>query len=603
MVVALLILAAPAWAYYHHESKIRWHEYSGDAFNSAREQGRPIFIYVTASWCFWCRAFEEDVLERDDVAAYLNQHFISVFLDYDARPDLGGDYQQGGLPTVVLQAPDRELIINYPGYMEKDKFMRLLQAAVEYVEKEWSPGQRVEIEDEALTVKREVTPEGLRRYAADYESLLRVSYDPLFGGFSRYGGIVTWEEKYRFPQPHVLEYLLQTGVETEKAERTLDYMGGIRKDEVKIGGPDYQELLSLMREPVTQEWISRVEEINKRHPYAGIYDPVEGGFFRYSTRRNWYNPRFEKLLDDNARLVRVYLGYYNATGREEYLEVASKTLEYILRVLHDGEAGFYGSQEASELYYHLPGELREIAPKPGIDMRGYADRNAEMVATLFYAGRVMNDPGLSSRARALADWMLREMTSDKGALYYYDYRSGESSLDGLLRANVFLAMAGLRAYEYTGEERYLIAATRVLDYALRSLYDTELGGFYERNSTSMEYYPRDELFSPEKPLYLNALMTRTLLEAYGYTDRAEYLRAAEETLALITAAGLRNHELDHLAPAAESARLLAELLDREVQLAPTASLRGVEALRMVILGALAAGTVALISYKLWRREK
>ena len=600
--IVLIILAAPVWGYYHHGSKINWNEYSEEAFKKAQEEGRPIFIYVTASWCFWCQAFEEDVLEREEVASYINQHFTPVFLDYDARPDLGGKYQQGGLPTIVLLAPDRELIINYPGYIEKDKFMQLLRAAVEYVEKEWTPKQRVEADEGDSAVEREVGSEDLRKYAADYESLLRVSYDPLFGGFSRYGGMVTWEEKYRFPQAYVLEYLLNRGIETEKVGETLDYMAGIKRDEVKRGEIDYGEVLSLMNEPVTPEWISRVEEINKRHPYVGLYDSTEGGFFRYSTKRNWISPRFEKLLDDNARLARVYLGYYKVTGREEYLEVGNKTLEYLLRVLYDGSAGFYGSQKASDLYYHLPEDIRNRVQKPGVDMRGYADRNAEMVVTLFYAGEVLRDPGLTRRGRVLADWLMEEMTSDKGALYFYDYTSGKASLDGLLRANVFVAMAWLRAYENTGEERYLSAAVRALDHCLLSLYDGDLGGFYERNSTSLEYYPEDELFSPKKHLFLNALMTRTLLDAYRYTGREDYLRAAEKTMGLITTVGLRGHELDHLAPAAESAWQLAGLLERGAKPAAAASPGVVETLRMVILGALAVGTVVLLSYKLWRKK-
>lgn len=595
LIFIFVIFISPVWAYYHHGSKIGWYEYSGDAFKKAQEQGKPIFIYVTASWCFWCRAFEEDVLETEEVASYINQHYIAVFLDYDARPDLGGRYQRGGLPTLVFLAPNREPIASLTGYMSRENFLLVLNATLEYVREEWTPGEE-ETPGELPIPEVGVSVEKLRGYVADYDSLLGVSFDPLYGGFARYGGVVTWEEKYRFPQPFVLEYLLERG-ELEMVELTLDYMAGIKKDEVKREEIDYSEVLRLMEEPITQEWINRVEEINKKHPYVGIYDPVEGGFFRYATQRNWQMPRFEKMLDDNARLVRVYLGVYRLTGREEYLAVANRTLEYLLSVLYDGSHGFYGSQEAGELYYHLPAKLRSSAPKPGVDLRGYADRNAEMAATLFFAGEVLEDERLTALARRLTDWMLENMVSEKGALYFYDYRLGEASLDGLLRANVFIAMAGIRAYESTGEKRYLDAAVEVLDYCLRSLYDPELGGFYERNTTSMEYYPEEELFSPEKPLFMNALMTRTLLEAYGYVGKDAYLEAAEKTMGLILTLGLRSHELEHLAPAAESASLLLEIKAREGD-----GSAFVEKLRLLLLGVLAAGAAGLGIYKLRRRR-
>jgi uncharacterized protein YyaL (SSP411 family) len=192
--------------------------------------------------------------------------------------------------------------------------------------------------------------------------------------------------------------------------------------------------------------------------------------------------------------------------------------------------------------------------------------------------------------------MLENMMSEHGALYFYDYSANKASLDGLLRANVFMAIAGIKAYEYTKKEKYLRTAGDVLDYCLQSLYDRELGGFYERNSTSLEYYPMDELFSPEKHVFLNALMTRTLLEAYEYTGKEDYLTAAEKTMGLILTVGLRSHELEHLAPAAESALRLAEIKATGKKKYGTA-----ETVRLLLFGLLIAGAAFLAIYKMRRK--
>ncbi len=563
----LLLAVSPVLAYYHHSSKIAWQEYSSEAFKKAERENKPVLLYVTASWCFWCRAFERDVLESEEVAALINRSYVAIFLDYDVRRDIAEKYQQG-LPTNVILTPRREVIMAFPGYVPRESYLRVLEAALQV---NLTAGKKQEQAQEVFGV--EVERDMLLGYIKDYDALLELSFDSLFGGFSRYAGMVTWEEKYRFPQPFLLNYLLdsyqETGNEKHLAmvQKTLDYMAGIKADEAKREKVSPQEIFQLRVQPITSEWIERVQEINKKLSYPSIYDALEGGFFRYATERNWQKPRFEKMLDDNARLIRIYLRFYELAGGEQYREVALHSLDYVLRTLYDGKL-FYGSQEADELYYHMPLELRKKAGAPQVDARSYADRDAEMVMTLFYAGSVLKDEKLQSAARASADAYFQRYSSKRGAMYFYNAQAQKSSIDGLLRANVFAALLGFAAYEHTGEEKYMQKALEFLDFCLEALYDREIGGFYERNSTATEYYPEEELLSTEKHVFTNALAADALLKAYELTGREEYLTAAKKTLALIYTLGLRDSELEHLAIVASSTKQLLKLEAKERKLTP-----------------------------------
>src|SRR5881409_2171597 len=126
--VAVIVLspASASWAYSHQTSKVRFREYSPEAFETARREGKPVFLLISAVWCYWCKYFEQQVLTDAEVSKYLNQHYVSVSADHDRRPDLVRKYVRG-LPMIVLFGPDGRVRQSFAGVLKKDDFLSVVK--------------------------------------------------------------------------------------------------------------------------------------------------------------------------------------------------------------------------------------------------------------------------------------------------------------------------------------------------------------------------------------------------------------------------------------------------------------------------------------------
>src|SRR2546428_5572344 len=121
--------AADARGHAHHASKVRFAEHSPAAFDAARRDGKPVFLLVSAVWCYWCKYFEQQVLADVEVSKYLNQHYLSVFVDYDRRPDLVRKYVRG-LPMIVLFGPDGRIRQSFAGVLKKEDFLGVVRSVI-----------------------------------------------------------------------------------------------------------------------------------------------------------------------------------------------------------------------------------------------------------------------------------------------------------------------------------------------------------------------------------------------------------------------------------------------------------------------------------------
>ena len=107
-------------------SKVRFVEHSPAAFDAAQRDGKPVFLLISAVWCYWCKYFEQQVLTDAEVSKYLNQHYVSVFADHDRRPDLVRKYARG-LPMIVLFGPDGRVRQSFAGVLKKDDFLSVVK--------------------------------------------------------------------------------------------------------------------------------------------------------------------------------------------------------------------------------------------------------------------------------------------------------------------------------------------------------------------------------------------------------------------------------------------------------------------------------------------
>ena len=244
---------------------------------------------------------------------------------------------------------------------------------------------------------------------------------------------------------------------------------------------------------------------------VGFTTTVDGGFFRYATTRDWQLPHFEKLLDINAALLRLYhRGRIDACRCRASPNVAGDTLRYIQKWLADPvDGGWCGSQQADDRYYATDSiEERRSLPAPAVSRSLYADSNAAMVSAALAAASVFHDDGLRDFAvKSLERVLLACYKPGYGVAHYYD---GQARVRGLLADQFAMAAASLDVFDLTGNVVYSMMAEELGHYAIRTLWDEEDGGFFDRSADEPDAaigLMRRRL----KPFVTNCDASRTLL--------------------------------------------------------------------------------------------
>src|SRR3989338_8080859 len=132
-VLLLFILFPPyTYAYYHHTSPIKWYEYNQKTFDVAKTEDKPIFMLVTAVWCYWCHVYRDETLHQPEIVDYINKNFIPVFVDADKRQDLTRQYLAGGWPSTVIFSPDGKEVSRINGHIKKQDLLNYLEKIVKF---------------------------------------------------------------------------------------------------------------------------------------------------------------------------------------------------------------------------------------------------------------------------------------------------------------------------------------------------------------------------------------------------------------------------------------------------------------------------------------
>jgi uncharacterized protein len=302
----------------HAYNPVAWLPWGEAAFAAARSRDVPILLSVGYSACHWCHVMERESFENEEIAAVLNQNFVPIKVDREERPDVDSIYMNavqmlsgsGGWPMTVFLTPEGKPFYGGTYYPPTDRygrpgFMRVLVS----VSEAWQHKREQLLNSaddltahlgqfERIGKSSQLEPDGLKQALLHLER----EFDSQYGGFGA---------APKFPNPANLEWLLEHHASTSN-----------------------QTALEMLQTTL------------KRMAMGGIFDHLGGGFARYSTDERWLVPHFEKMLYDNAQLIKLYVLAHQVTGEALYFLTARDSLEYALREMRSDEGGFYSAQDA-----------------------------------------------------------------------------------------------------------------------------------------------------------------------------------------------------------------------------------------------------------------
>ncbi len=485
------------------ESPVDWLEWGAPAFEKARREEKPILLRISAVWCHWCHVMDEKTDADPEVARRINEWFVPVRVDNDERPDVNERYNLGGWPTTAFLTPGGELITGgtyFPAPQFREILQRIHEGWTEHRDELDAEVERIRARRRENRQKRR--PEPTAR--VDGEAIASIVEAALDAYDWRHGGFGT---EPKFPQPEAIRLLLHAhaGSEVdsarEAAEKTLIQMRTAGQAE----GRAY-----------------------------GLYDHAAGGFFRYSTTRDWSEPHFEKMSEDNARLAMAYLDGWHLFGDELYEGTVRGIFGYVLRTLSDPDGGAYGSQDADGEadYYGKPLADRAEMETPFIDRRFYASWNGMMVVAAFEAGAALEWPELALWARRTLERLDPELSTPEGGVRRVFRPEAEPSIDAaaplMLGDQAWWLRAVLAAYQGTGDPAWRERAERLVRFVESEFHDPERGAARDRSGGEDQAAPAE----PHWPLADNVALAEglTAWAALGggerWRERAEGILAA-----------------------------------------------------------------------------
>ena len=310
----------------HESNPVDWHPWGERAFAKARRENKPVFLSIGYSTCHWCHVMAHESFENADVAAVLNEYFVSIKVDREERPDVDRLYMafvqgttgSGGWPMSVWLTPEAQPFFGGTYFPPTDRYGRPgFVTVLERIAELWFTG-REQLLAQAADVVQALVESNTTLEVGDIpgqDALVRAadafvkSFDSIHGGF---GGAP------KFPRPSVLNFLFRRAH--------------------SIG-------LTAARDDVLHVALHTLRKMDA----GGMHDQIGGGFHRYSVDAQWHVPHFEKMLYDQAQLVNSFLDAWLISGDDTFLAPVRDTLDYVQRNLTHAEGGFFSAEDADSL--------------------------------------------------------------------------------------------------------------------------------------------------------------------------------------------------------------------------------------------------------------
>ncbi|MBI3879242.1 MAG: thioredoxin domain-containing protein [Verrucomicrobia bacterium] len=571
----------------HMHNPVDWYPWSEAAFAKARAEGKPIFLSIGYSTCHWCHVMERESFENEELAKYLNEHFVSIKVDREERPDVDKIYMtavqfmsgSGGWPLNCFLTPDRQPFYGGTYFPPEAKygrpsFLQLLQNIHEVWTQRHgevlSSAQDLTQRMSDLTQKEATNTLLHARVLTNAAEQFKAEFDAHHGGF---GGAP------KFPRPAQPAFLLRHGVKQHD-----------------------------------QPAINMVMATCEKMANGGMNDQLGGGFARYSVDAKWLVPHFEKMLYDNAQLLQLYLDAHLVSGHDAPADIARDIIRYLLRDMTHPGGGFYSAEDADSEGHEgkfycwtkkelgalltveefnvavdyfgiteegnfvdhshptpLPGqnvlsivgdlrpadrplldsakkkmfETRSKRIRPHLDDKILASWNGLMLGGLARAGIVLDDPAYLAAAEKNLAFLQAKLWDAKTKTLYHRWRDGERDQAQLVDDYAFLLGGVLDLYEATLKPEHLEFALALAETMLAKFYDPERGGFWQSADGAGDLIMRvKEDYDGAEPSG-NSVAILGLLRLGAICDRKDFRDAAEKSLRLFAD---RMQRLPHAVP-------------------------------------------------------
>jgi len=472
MIVAGL-LASPAFA---ANDGIPWRNWSDDLFTQSQREHKLVLLDLEAVWCHWCHVMDQQTYQDAAVIKLLREHYITVKVDQDARPDLSNRYEDYGWPATIIYAPDGHELVKRSGYIPPAGMVSLLQAVID----DPTPGPSIAAELKPDFSAGAITPV-LR---GSLEKLVVEQYDPEHGG---------WGFSQKFLDADSVEYCLQ---QARRGDADASRMA--------------RQTLNAQRQ---------------------LLDPVWGGVYQYSTGGDWLIPHFEKIMSMQANNLRVYALAWAQFHDPADLKAALAIRDYLARFLTRADGAFLTSQDADVVpgkhsadYFALDDAGRRARGAPAVDGHVYARENGWAIEALAMLYAANGEPG-DLQAAVKAAGVIIEQRSLPGGGFRHDQHD---SAGPYLGDTLAMGRALLALYSASGDRRWLARAQSAAQFIELRFADREKPGYRtaaSRKGAAQAQPLRDE----------NIRLARFANRLFRYTGDARYQRSAQRAMRFIAA--------------------------------------------------------------------
>ncbi len=558
-----LILENSPYLLQHAHNPVDWYPWGEEAFATAQQQNRPVFLSIGYSTCHWCHVMEEESFDNIDVATVMNEHFICIKVDRELYPDIDTYYMtavmmmqgHGGWPMSSFLTPDRKPFFGAT-YFRPGQFITLMHRVNEL----WRNQQNDLLEQaqhfsiqvaDTMAARQSLNEIGSNVIDLTAQTLMN-HYDETHGGFG---------QAPKFPNEPYLYFF-------------LDYIK-LRED---------KHILSAL--------------VRTLHVMAcgGMYDQIGGGFHRYSTDPEWLVPHFEKMLYNQANLACVYVDAYQLSGDSDFRRIAEETLDYVLREMTATGGGFYSATDADSegeegLFFtweeeeidrllgqhtdhfkhlfqvstggnfegrnipHLQQPLLQYGKDNGVQYEDLLEQlnsyrtilmqvrnarvaplrddkvitawNGMMIKALARAGSRLKRQDYIEAASKAANYLLNtnKLGDDRLSRISMDQ---QASVPALQEDYAYLAEALVELYDATREEQWLQHAMSVTDSMLELFLDQKDGGFFMTCASSaslLPYIPKE--MQDNATASGNSVALKLLARLWRRTGKQAYLQNAQ----------------------------------------------------------------------------